>query len=1026
MAIAVLGGQKVSANPVDTNTAKLVARNYMQQYDATVKSVSNLRISQAALANGLTHLYIIEKTSGNGFVVVSADDCVQPVLAYSTTSGASMEIPVNALDWFRGYNGEIAYCVANNLQPTEEVREAWQSLVSQTDVSRRGNAFEEPLQTMSSTAVVGPLVTTTWDQAPLYNNLCPYNNTYGERTVVGCVATAMAQIMKYWNYPLRGTGSKSYQPNTNYNYGTLSANFANTTYDWANMPTELTANSTAAEINAVATLSYHCGVAVEMMYNVSSQGGSGAYTLGNYSPTAEWALKTYFGYKSTIASDYRTYYTDAQWEQLLKNEIDARRPLLHSGRGDGGGHAFVCDGYDNTGKFHYNWGWSGSYNGFFASNNLSPAGGGIGTNNSNTFNQNQGVAYGIEPGTPSLTVRAENLLMASAGDSQLIKVFSSSDTHRWTATVSKPWLTLSANSGTGTLNIHNITVNALANNSGTNRTAIIMVVQNTDTAFVTVVQPCANHSISGRYGNNNTNFIQVVDTLSEIVLRPEKYGTFAAGDTVKAVYFTTYYHPQYPEYSDTVFTITIYENPTYTDTLMSGKWDLATNVLGTPVYTQTHIQNGYGHQVATLTTPYVVNGNTFWVGLKVRNGALLRFFSEATGDSVLRANFPMASSIAGNYLDVQGGYARAAIRGSIANDTNYAYQFNKYYTFTIDVATDATSTVAITARPDSIHHGYITGTGIYASGDTATLVARSLPGYAFSHWSDGVITNTRTFVAYDTVIYPEFVAYYNVLTPVTLTVTSANPQLGTTYGSGTYYVGDSVVAIAIPADSTKCFVGWNDNNSSNPRRFAINANTQLVATFATRATGGITVHDTIHDTAYVNVPVHDTTYINVAVHDTIHDTAYISLPQHNFNITSSNAQQGVTVGTGTYPQGLRIGIAAVPNEGYRFSHWSDNNTDNPRHFTVSGDVSLTAYFVASTGTNTPDKSLEISIYPNPTTGFVTLSQYAERVEILDNVGRTVAVTDGAINLNLSELAPGTYTLRIVVDGNVAIRKVVKR
>ena len=1026
MAIAVLGGQKVSANPVDTNIAKLVARNYMQQYDATVKSVSNLRISQAALANGLTHLYIIEKTSGNGFVVVSADDCVQPVLAYSTTSGASMEIPVNALDWFRGYNGEIAYCVANNLQPTEEVREAWQSLVLQTDVSRRGNAFEEPLQTMSSTAMVGPLVTTTWDQAPLYNNLCPYNNTYGERTVVGCVATAMAQIMKYWNYPLRGTGSKSYQPNTNYNYGTLSANFANTTYDWANMPTELTANSTAAEINAVATLSYHCGVAVEMMYNVSSQGGSGAYTLGNYSPTAEWALKTYFGYKTTIASDYRTYYTDAQWEQLLKNELDARRPLLHSGRGDGGGHAFVCDGYDNTGKFHYNWGWSGSYNGFFASNNLSPAGGGIGTNNSNTFNQNQGVAYGIEPGTPSLTVRAENLLMASAGDSQLIKVFSSSDTHRWTATVSKPWLTLSANSGTGALNIHNITVNALANNSGTNRTAIIMVVQNTDTAFVTVVQPCANHSISGRYGNNNTNFIQVVDTLSEIVLRPEKYGTFAAGDTVKAVYFTTYYHPQYPEYSDTVFTITIYENPTYTDTLMSGKWDLATNVLGTPRYTQTFTQLEYGQQVVPLTTPYVIKGNTFWVGLKVRNGALLRFFSEATGDSVLRANFPMASSIAGNYLDVQGGYARAAIRGSIANDTNYAYQFNKYYTFTIDVATDATPTVAITARPDSIHHGYITGTGIYASGDTATLVARSLPGYAFSHWSDGVITNTRTFVAYDTVIYPEFVAYYNVLTPVTLTVTSANPQLGTTFGSGRYYAGDTVSAIAIPVDSTRYFVRWHDNNTANPRRFAINANTQLVATFATRATGGITVHDTIHDTAYVNVPVHDTTYINVAVHDTIRDTAFVNLPQHNFNITSSNAQQGVTVGTGTYPQGLRIGIAAVPNEGYRFSHWSDNNTDNPRHFTVSGDVSLTAYFVASTGTNTPDKSLEISIYPNPTTGFVTLSQYAERVEILDNVGRTVAVTDGAINLNLSELAPGTYTLRIVVDGNVAIRKVVKR
>lgn len=1027
VAIAAFGRQDVAANPVDTNTAKLVATNFLQQHDATVKSVAQMRVSQVAVDNGLSNLYIVERTDRAGFVVISADDCVQPVLAYSTTSVAGMEIPVNAMDWFRGYNGEIAYCVANNIQATEEVRAAWQHLTEQSDASPRGNVFEEPLQTHSGTPVVGPLVSTTWDQAPLYNNLCPYDNTYGDRTVVGCVATAMAQIMKYWNHPLRGTGSKSYyaqNQSQTVTYGTLSANFAATTYDWANMPTALTAQSSSAEVNAVATLSYHCGVAVEMMYGVSSQGGSGAYTTGNYSPTAEWALKTYFGYKSSLASVYRDNMTDAQWNSLLKRELDARRPLLHSGRGNGGGHAFVCDGYDNTGKFHYNWGWSGSYNGFFESNNLAPAGGGIGTNNSNTFNLYQAVVYGIEPNNPSLTVRTESLLMASSGDSQIIRVFTSNDTHRWTAVASKPWLTLSATSGTGAGNVHNISVNALANNSGTNRTAKIMIVQNSDTAIVTVVQPCGNHSISGRYGNTSTNYIQILDTLTEIVLRPEKYGAFAAGDTVKAVYFTTYYHPQYPDFSDTVFTITIYENPTYTDTLMSGKWDLATNVLGTPRYTQTFTQLEYGQQVVPLNTPYVIKGNTFWVGLKVRNGALLRFFSESIGDSVLLSNYPIADSIAGNYLDVRDGYARAAIMGNIANDTNYAYQFNKYYTFSIDVATDATPTVAIMARPDSIHHGYITGTGIYGLGDTATIVAHGMSGYSFSHWNDGVTANTRTFVVCDTVLYPELVAYYDVLTPVTLSVTSANAQFGTTYGSGTYFAGDTVVAIAIPADSTKYFMRWNDNNSSNPRRFVINANTQFVAYFATRNV--VTVHDTIHDTAYVNVPVHDTTYINVAVHDTIHDTAYISLPQHNFNITSANNAQGVTVGTGTYPQGLRIGIAAVPGEGYRFSHWSDNNTDNPRHFTVSGDVSLTAYFTACTGLNNPDKSFSVEVYPNPTTSFVTLSQYAERVEVLDNVGRTVAVAESVINLDLSDLAPGTYTLRISANGAVAIRKVVKR
>ena len=165
----------------------------------------------------------------------------------------------------------------------------------------------------------------------------------------------------------------------------------------------------------------------------------------------------------------------------------------------------------------------------------------------------------------------------------------------------------------------------------------------------------------------------------------------------------------------------------------------------------------------------------------------------------------------------------------------------------------------------------------------------------------------------------------------------------------------------------------------------------------------------------------------MAVHDTVHDTAYINLPQHNFNINSANSAQGVTVGSGTYPQGLRIGIAAVPAEGYRFSHWSDNNTDNPRHFTVSGAVTLTAHFTASAqGVHTPDKSVAVDIYPNPTTGFITLSQFAERVEVLDNWGRLVAVAENVINMDLSDLADGTYTLRISTQGTVVLKKVVKR
>ena len=1008
-----------NASPVDTNTVKVVAKNFLQKHDQSVKSTEIFRISSAARANGLSNLYIVERTDKAGFVVISADDCVQPVLAYSATNVAGDEIPVNALDWFRGYDGEIAYCVANNVQSTEEVRFAWEELKgTKSNAAPKqlnpGAGISLPTRPLYGTPVVGPLLTTTWNQAPLYNNYCPYDNVRGARTVVGCVATAMAQVMKYWNYPTRGVGSNSYYDTVG---GTLSVNFGNTTYDWANMPNALVQSSTAAQIHAVATLSYHCGVAVNMDYGVSAVGGSGAYTTGNYYTTAEYALKTFFGYKNTLASDYRYYYSDAQWNALLRSELNANRPLLHSGRGTGGGHAFVCDGYDSDGLFHYNWGWAGSYDGFFASNNLAPGGGGIGSNQSNTFNQNQAVVYGIEPDNSSLVIRPELLTVSPMGGNETVSVrTANSDTNRWRAINNYPWMTLSANSGVGSGNVANVTVTVEPNLTGYNRQGSITFIQNTDTVVLPVVQTYGNNSSSGQYGNTAANYLTLVDSGYFVAMRPERFGNFNAGDTIKSIYYRTYDHSQYPDYMDSNFVIRIYENPVFTSALAQGSSDNFANVFGNPVYTQSYVQSRPGEQEVNLTTPYVINSNNFWITFTSVGKSQLLWSPIFIEDSVLESNFPLVDSVDGKYLHgYYNMYVRPSYSGIYADDTNYLYQYNSHYVFGFSVKTG--SQTLVSARPDTAGHGYVLGGGAYNVGDTVTLQAFALPGYSFVRWSDSVSTSTRTFVIQPNTYYPEFVAIYYARTSYTLSVTTATPQLGTTTGSGRYYAGDTVSAIAIPVDSTRYFVRWNDNNTTNPRRFAINANTQLVATFATRATSTITVHDTIHDT----------TYINVAVHDTVHDTAYINLPQHNFNINSANSAQGVTVGTGTYPQGLRIGIAAVPTEGYRFSHWSDNNTDNPRHFTVSGAVTLTAHFTASAqGVHTPDKSVAVDIYPNPTTGFITLSQFAERVEVLDNWGRLVAVAENVINMDLSDLADGTYTLRISTQGTVVLKKVVKR
>ena len=230
--------------------------------------------------------------------------------------------------------------------------------------------------------------------------MCPSGP--GGQTLTGCVATAMGQVMKYWNWPDTGVGEHSYIENE---YGLLSANFGATTYDWEHMPNSLTSSSNSTEVEAVATLLYHCGVAVNMDYGTYAQGGSGALheAAGNLTvPCAENALRNYFKYSPALWNIVRFDFTDDEWATLLKNEIDHLRPILYTGNDPSTyvGHEFICDGYDTTGFFHFNWGWSGDANGFFSLGNL------------NSFDSHQNALIGIEPdtlygSTASCTVTAE-------------------------------------------------------------------------------------------------------------------------------------------------------------------------------------------------------------------------------------------------------------------------------------------------------------------------------------------------------------------------------------------------------------------------------------------------------------------------------------------------------------------------------------------------------------------------------------------------------------------------------------------
>ena len=365
VALLLIVAMPMMAERVTPEAARKVASTFLNNNGA--KSAQLTDLSKEA---GFTNLYIF---NGNpGFVVMAADDCVKPILGYSLTGKFVVEnMPTNVSGWLQGYNDEIQYAIDSKMSATSEVAQLWRDLAE-------GNS-----KAAKATVVVDALIQTTWDQDPGYNDLCPYDSDAGELTVTGCVATAMAQIMRYWEYPSHGVGSHSYTPNDHPEYGTQSVNFADATYDWTQMPLYSSSDE-------IAKLMYHCGVSVDMEYGIGSEGGSAAYN-SNIAP----AFQNYFNYKTTAALKWKDSYS-GNWIDLLKTELNAGRPIEYNGSGSGGGHAFVCDGYDNTNYFHFNWGWSGRNDGFFSLTNLNPGSGGSGGGSYN-FTESQSAVIGIQP-----------------------------------------------------------------------------------------------------------------------------------------------------------------------------------------------------------------------------------------------------------------------------------------------------------------------------------------------------------------------------------------------------------------------------------------------------------------------------------------------------------------------------------------------------------------------------------------------------------------------------------------------------
>ncbi|MCQ2295570.1 MAG: C10 family peptidase [Bacteroidales bacterium] len=334
------------AATIDVQTARMAGTHHLQR-QGMIKADDTLSLAMTKQYTDQQHTittFYVFNHKDQGFVIVSADDRCTPILGYSM-NGSFVEklMPTNMLGWLDQYSNEIAQGILNDSPANESALKQWAEETAPVDVipeAPKSNDY---------------LVSSTWEQGYGYNKYCPIYQ--GQHVVVGCVATAMAQIIRYYGYPTKGFGRKSYSHNY---YGLLGVDFDTSEYDYSLMPDHVNYWSGNDVIDMVSRLCYHCGVAVNMEYeNPNHTSGSGAHT----SRVPEALM--HFGYTDAEHYVRNNVNDDARWTAMIRNEIDHQRPIEYSGFGDGGGHAFVLDGYNNREQYHFNWGWGGYGDGFY-------------------------------------------------------------------------------------------------------------------------------------------------------------------------------------------------------------------------------------------------------------------------------------------------------------------------------------------------------------------------------------------------------------------------------------------------------------------------------------------------------------------------------------------------------------------------------------------------------------------------------------------------------------------------------------
>ncbi len=359
-----------TASPQTPEKSKTLALNFFQErldiHSAENRASADIDNFLPLEIQGSLRAFAVN-FKGGGYVLVSVSDNTFPVLGYSMKGSFTGEDPPPALMAWLRYYGRQMDAVSGLTQPAPEIKKM-----------RERYSNRQATDAHSTQDVVEPLLRTVWDQGNYYNGMCPPDPAGpGGRCYAGCVATAVGQLMFYHRWPQQGTGEYSY---VHPDYGVQYANYGETTYQWNGM--ERTLNGPNEHI---ALLLYHLGISFDMDYG---PGGSGMW---NHS--AANSMRAFFKYGAQTQYIFRDT-TTMNWDSILIANLEARKPLYYAGWesvGSQNGHAFVCDGYSPDGFYHFNWGWSGSYDGYFLLSALTPGG--------SNFNFAQEVIKDIYPDT---------------------------------------------------------------------------------------------------------------------------------------------------------------------------------------------------------------------------------------------------------------------------------------------------------------------------------------------------------------------------------------------------------------------------------------------------------------------------------------------------------------------------------------------------------------------------------------------------------------------------------------------------